>query len=120
LDTFPYNRANKIDREALRCYSLPARDRNKGAAPPVAGAARLTDARLTVFSSLGPDCYRMQYDRAVRAEVAPLEPLGSYPAAGTKRGVWSLLGARRRPYPALMFSGAAAMFSGATATSLDT
>jgi amino acid adenylation domain-containing protein len=33
LASLPYNRSNKIDREALRQYPLPARDRNKGDAP---------------------------------------------------------------------------------------
>jgi len=33
LDSLPYNRSNKIDREALRQYPLPARDRSKGDAP---------------------------------------------------------------------------------------
>jgi len=33
LESLPYNKGNKIDREALRRYSLPVRDRNKGDEP---------------------------------------------------------------------------------------
>jgi amino acid adenylation domain-containing protein len=33
LETLPYNKGNKIDREALRRYSLRVRDRNKGDEP---------------------------------------------------------------------------------------
>jgi amino acid adenylation domain-containing protein len=33
LDSLPYNRSNKIDREALRQYALPVRDGSKGDAP---------------------------------------------------------------------------------------
>ena len=33
LDSLPYNSGNKIDREALRQYSLPVRDANKGEKP---------------------------------------------------------------------------------------
>src|SRR5262249_46390093 len=33
LESLPYNKGNKIDREALRRYSLPVRDGNKGDEP---------------------------------------------------------------------------------------
>jgi amino acid adenylation domain-containing protein len=43
LDSLPYNRSNKIDREALRQYPLPARDMNKGDAPRTATEMRLAE-----------------------------------------------------------------------------
>jgi amino acid adenylation domain-containing protein len=66
LDSLPYSKSNKIDREALRQYALAARDRSKADAPGTktevllaeiwAGALECTDiGRDEDFFSLGGD-----------------------------------------------------------------
>jgi amino acid adenylation domain-containing protein len=43
LDSLPYNKGNKIDREALRQYSLPVRDNNRGDEPQTETEMLLAD-----------------------------------------------------------------------------
>jgi hypothetical protein len=49
LDSLPYNKGNKIDREALRQYSLPLRDDRAGAAPQTDTEILLSDLWAELF-----------------------------------------------------------------------
>ena len=49
LDSLPYNKGNKIDREALRQYFLPVRDGNKGDEPRTETEMLLADIWAEIF-----------------------------------------------------------------------
>jgi amino acid adenylation domain-containing protein len=49
LESLPYNKGNKIDREALRRYSLPVRDGNKGDEPRTETEMLLADIWAQIF-----------------------------------------------------------------------
>ena len=57
LESLPYNKGNKIDREALRRYSLPVRDHNKGDEPQTETEMLLADiwAEILQLPDVGRD-----------------------------------------------------------------
>ena len=57
LESLPYNKGNKIDREALRQFSLPVRDRNKDDAPRTETEMLLADiwAEVLQLPDIGRD-----------------------------------------------------------------
>jgi amino acid adenylation domain-containing protein len=57
LDSLPYNKGNKIDREALRQFSLPVRDGNKGDEPRTETEMLLADiwAEILDLPDIGRD-----------------------------------------------------------------